>query len=150
MRTLAQLKQYFKDNKVNFDDENYDYTFNIGGKKQGGHGFWESPYFIDGTTMSASVSQSTYCCGIQEMGCFASPNKYSKHWEAILEYIIRKEKVKYLRTETINSKNNSHAALDKALKAVGFRLVTTVPSGHNRDNPKERHYKIKIWEWLKK
>ena len=149
MRTLAQLNKYFKDNKVYFDGSNYNYTFNVGGKKRTGNDWWGNDY-SGGTELSANIEQATFCCGLREMGQFCSPNKYPKHWEAILEFILRKEKVKYLRTETINNKSNSHAALDKALKAVGFRLVTTVPSGHNRDNPKEKHYKIKVWEWLKK
>jgi len=145
MRTIQQLNEYFKANKIGFNVD-YGYTFNVGGiiRTNG----WGDKYFEGGIHLSFEVSQSTYCCGIMEMGCFNGADLHSKHWEAALEYMLRKEKLKYLRTETITQKSTPCKALEAALKAVGFRLVTTVPSEHGKREG--QHYKIKVWEWLRK
>lgn len=154
MRTIKALKAYFKTHGMQQEreDREYSYKFNIGGKlkKDSSRYSWNPTYFDGGTWIGANLSNATYCCGVREMGSFNGGKENIKHWTAILEYVLQKEKLPYLRTETI-TKENQHKALEKALVKTGFRLVTTIPSRHNEQDglsPQEQ-YNVKVWEYLK-
>lgn len=154
MKTLKQLQEYFKKHGLQRDEERRSHSlkFNIGGTLKRGRGrySWNPTYFEGGVWIGGDISAAPYCCGVFEMGSFQGGKTNVKHWQAILEYAIVSLKLPYLRTETI-TKEKMHTALEKALVKVGFRLVTTIPSGHNeRDglSPQEQ-YNINIWEYLK-
>jgi hypothetical protein len=84
---------------------------------------------------------------VLELGRFEGGSEHPEHWKAILEYILRKEKVHYLRTETITQPGYTEA-VEKVLPDVGFKLVTTLASSHGKREGKK--YNINVWEWIKK
>ncbi len=149
MRTLKQLRNYFKESSIYVDDDEYGYFFNVGGEKVlANQGSWYAGYeWEGGEKLSCEIGEATHCCGVLEMGRFYNSEKYPEHWQAIFEFIIKKNKLSYLRTETITDKDFSCKAVEEALEKVGFRLVTTIPSKHGKREGKR--YSIKVWEWLK-
>lgn len=139
MRTLVQLNKYFKDNNLNRRDDSYKWTFEW---------FFDSvDRFSYQDSICVEMSQASFCCGVMELGNFSPGYKYAEHWKAAIEFVIRSENLKYLRTETI-SKRNTTQAVESALQDIGFRLVTTVQSAYGKREGKR--YKIKVWEWLAK
>lgn len=147
MRTLKELQAYFKEHKMVNARRYENYKFVIGGVKKGGGGYsWVGPYWEGGTWIGCAISQASHCCGVMEMGCFSGGNEDVDHWKALIEYVLIKEKLTYLRAETITDKD-PHINLEKAMIELGFRLVTTIPSKHGKREHKK--YDIHVWEWLK-
>lgn len=148
MRTLKQLDAYFKKHKIGVKKNYSSYELNVGGTKKSYNDWGERKwYFEGGITIRCEINQASFCCGVCEMGSFGGGKEEdAEHWKALIEYILRCEKLTYLRTETITD-GNPHTAIEKALKEIGFRLVTTVPSKHGKREGKK--YDIHVWEWLK-
>lgn len=144
MRTLRQTNAYMKKNKF---QHNYGHMYYIGGKKVT-NGYY-SRRWDGGMLIGCTISSSIYCCGVFGIGSFQGGEGNVEHWIAILEKLILSEKKPYLRAETITQKGKNEAVAE-ALEKVGFRKVTTIPSGHNSALPKKSHYNIIVWEWLKK
>ena len=149
MRTLNQFQRFFRTHEMRPD---YRYQFFIGGtpvKRENSWGGIRVDY-DNKELIGGDLEQSVYCCGVYEFGNISTPNKFVEEWKAIIEYMLIKEKLEYLRVETLTAPKD-YKALEEALVACGFRLVTTINSRHAKRairDPKKR-YKINIWEWLK-
>jgi hypothetical protein len=141
MRTLAQCRAYFKKHDMR---ENYDYMYWVG---QGTADRWG--YGNKANQIGGGLCQASYCCGVMEFGSFYGHTKpeYKEHWKCLMEYLLQKSKLTYLRTETITYQKQNET-LDEVFTELGFRLVTTIPSAHGKRN--RQRYNIHVWEWLKK
>jgi hypothetical protein len=160
MRTLRQLEQYFDKHQIKVDRNDEMFNFSVNSYMQAYKDYYgkERIKTCADYNFTMHIDPATFCCGVHELGNYEIYSLINKvdwdmvpaHIQAGIEYIIQKEGLRYLRTETITERSSlkQMTAIETALEKIGFRLVTKIPSAHGRREGKS--YKIKVWDWIKK